>query len=145
MLVLLKADTLERLGQPEEPEPIEVDEETDVSRELRLPLHLERHLRRRSAAPPLAKRPVTLLELIDQLQQMAAQLDVVPSVSRKSRRSLSQKQAAKAIAHLAHDENLTETAAKLDSFLSQHWQELAAGKRLAEFRSVARVVDVIIC
>ena len=33
-----------------------------------------------------------------------------------------------AIAHLAHDENLTEIATRLEVFLSGNWQELAAGK-----------------
>lgn len=123
MLVLLKADTLERLEEPDEPEFTQ--EEIDTEQSTRLPLHLERHLRRRAAAPPPKKRPVTLCELIEQLQQMAAQLGEAPLRSRpKSSRSLSRTQAAKAIAHLAHDENLTEIAARLEGVLSHHWQDL---------------------
>ncbi len=129
MLVLLKADTLERLEELEEPLLDDVGEELDVTGETRLPLHLERHLRRRTAAPPPQKRPVTLAELIDQLQQMAAQLGETPSRSPAARsRSLSRTQAAKVIAHLAHDENLTDTAKRLEFLLSRHWQELAAEK-----------------
>jgi segregation and condensation protein A len=130
MLVLLKADTLGRLEEPEDPELIDADEEVDTENgETRLPLHLERHLRRRAAAPPPKRRPVTLQELIDQLQQMAAQLGEVPLRSRsKPPRPVSRTQAAKAIAHLAHDENLTEIATRLEAFLSRHWQEIAAGK-----------------
>jgi segregation and condensation protein A len=127
MLVLLKADTL---GRQEEPEDLERDdsEALEVGGQTRLPLHLERHLRRRAAAPPPKKRPVTLSELIDQLQQMAAQLGEAPLRTRpKQPRSLSRTQAAKAIAHLAHDENLTEIATRLDVFLSRHWQKLSAG------------------
>ncbi len=129
MLVLLKADTLERLGEPEEPELTDVDEQMDTAGETRLPLHLERHLRRRPAAPPPKRRPVTLAELIDQLQQMATQMGEAPLRSRSLRpRSMSRTQAAKAIAHLAHDENLTEIATRLEIFLYRHWQQLAAGK-----------------
>ena len=129
MLVLLKADTLNRLEEVEELELTDIDEEIDAAVQTRLPLHLERHLRRRPAAPPLKRRPVTLQELIDQLQQMAAQLGEPPLRSRSLRpRSVSRTQAAKTIAHLAHDENLTEIATRLEIFLSHHWQELAAGK-----------------
>lgn len=131
MLVLLKADTLRRLEEPEEIDLTELQEEIDTSAEARLPLHLERHLRRRRAAPPLKRRPVTLSELIEQLQQMAAQLGDgdSPVRSRALRpRPQSRSQAAKAIAHLAHDENLTELAMHLEGFISKHWQELSAGK-----------------
>ncbi len=130
MLVLLKADTLGRLEEAEDPELTDADEEVEAEKvETRLPLHLERHLRRRAAAPPPKRRPVTLQELIDQLQQMSAQLGEDPLRSRsKPPRSVSRTQAAKAIAHLAHDENLTEIATRLEVFLSRHWQELAAGK-----------------
>ncbi len=130
MLVLLKADTLGRLEEAEDPELTDADEEVEAEKvETRLPLHLERHLRRRAAAPPPKRRPVTLQELIDQLQQMSAQLGEDSLRSRsKPPRSVSRTQAAKAIAHLAHDENLTEIATRLEVFLSRHWQELAAGK-----------------
>ncbi len=128
MLVLLKADTIVHLQEPE-PELPETEEEVDGVGETRLPLYLERHLRRRRAAPPPKRRPVTLSELIEQLQQMAAQMGEAPvrSHSRQTR-SASRSQAAKAIAHLAHDENLTEIATRLEVFLSRHWQELSAGK-----------------
>ena len=129
MLVLLKADTLERLEEEEDLELADTDAENDAAFEARLPLHLERHLRRRPAAPPPKRRPVTLSELIEQLQQMATQLGEAPLRSRsKPVRSMSRTQTAKAIAHLAHDENLTEIATRLDTFLSGHWKEIAAGK-----------------
>jgi segregation and condensation protein A len=129
MLVLLKADTLERLEQQDEAELTEAEEQYEEGRETRLPLHLERHLRRRPAAPPPKRRPVTLQELIEQLQQMATQLGETPLRPRSTAsRPQSRSQAAKAIAHLAHDENLTETATRLESFLFRHWPELTAGK-----------------
>jgi segregation and condensation protein A len=129
MLVLLKADTLARQDEPEESEFTDVDDPLDSTVESRLPLHLERHLRRRRAAPPPKRRPVTLQELIDQLQQMAAQLGEAPLRPRSVRpRPQSHTQAAKAIAHLAHDENLTEIATQLETFLSRHWQKISNGK-----------------
>ncbi|NEQ65460.1 MAG: segregation/condensation protein A [Symploca sp. SIO1B1] len=128
MLVLLKADTLERLEEPEESESNE-EEELDTVGEARLPQHLERHLRRRPTAPPPKRRPVTLQELIEQLQEMAEQIGETPLRPRQRHpRSVSRTQAAKAIAHLAHDENLTETATRLEVFISRHWQELSGGK-----------------
>ncbi|MEO8893933.1 MAG: segregation/condensation protein A [Coleofasciculaceae cyanobacterium] len=128
MLVLLKADTLASLGEPEDLEIID-EEELDDGGGTRLPLHLERHLRRRAAAPPPKKRPVTLAELIEQLQQMAAQLGENSLKPRpKPTRAVSRTQTAQAIAHLAHDENLTEIAARLEVFLYRHWQQLSAGK-----------------
>jgi segregation and condensation protein A len=129
MLVLLKADTLKSLDEPEELDFIELEPESDVSTASRLPPHLERHLRRRRAAPPPKRRPVTLAELIEQLQQMAEQLGEAPKRSRALRpRPQSHSQARQAIAHLAHDENLTELAKRVEGFLSSHWQELSAGK-----------------
>src|SRR4028118_56492 len=44
MLVLLKADTLNRLEEVEELELTDIDEEIDATVQTRLPLHLERHL-----------------------------------------------------------------------------------------------------
>ncbi|MEQ8536513.1 MAG: segregation/condensation protein A [Coleofasciculus sp. D1-CHI-01] len=129
MLVLLKADTLQRLEEPDEPEDSDTSSEIDPTNEPRLPLYLERHIRRRTAAPPPKKRPVTLNELIEQLQQMADQLEATPTPIRSTRRqSLSRGQAAQAITQLAHDENLTDIAKRLEQFISGHWHEIAAGK-----------------
>lgn len=129
MLVLLKADTLEPQEEPEVLELTEDDQARDLNSTTRLPLHLERYLHRRLAAPPRKKRPVTLQELISQLQQMATQLGE-PSVPSRSRtpRALSRSQASSTIAHLAHDENLTEIATRLEAILSSNWQELSGGK-----------------
>lgn len=129
MLVLLKADTLERLEEPdelEESEELDGSEEIDGRADRGLPRNLERHLRRRSAARPPKRRPVTLPELIQQLQEMAVQLGENPLPSpKKGTRSTARSQAAR-IAHLAHDENLTEIATRLEEFLSRYWYELAA-------------------
>lgn len=127
MLVLLKADTL---GRPEIPDAnldsTDDEEAVDGLEGSQLPAHLERHLRRRPSAQPPQKRPVTLQELIDQLRQMTAELEEKPSRPRSRRpKPQSPTQAARAIAELAHDENLTETAGELDRFLTAHWPRLA--------------------
>ncbi|HBE16420.1 MAG TPA: segregation/condensation protein A [Cyanobacteria bacterium UBA11149] len=150
MLVLLKANTLESIDEEEEIEVEEVTEDLDGSGNTRLPLHLEQHLRRRTAAPPPKRRPVTLSELIQQLQEMAAQLEETPAPSRtKSHHSILRSQAAKAIAHLAHDENLTEIAKRLEVFFSRHWQKLSVAKdwlnldQLLEWWSVSTTESAI--
>lgn len=129
MLVLLKANTLESLEEVQEEEFTDLEDETDSLRESRMPLHLERHLRRRRAAPPAQRRPVTLSELIEQLQQMATELDETSSTKYSSRqqRSATRTQANQ-IVQLAHDENLTEIAKQLEIFLSCNWKKIAAEK-----------------
>jgi segregation and condensation protein A len=70
-----------------------------------------------------------LSELIEQLQQMATQLLETPTRSRTLRpRPQSRTQAELAIAHLAHDENLTEVALQLEAFIERYWHKLSAGK-----------------
>ncbi|MFW6359104.1 MAG: segregation/condensation protein A [Chroococcales cyanobacterium] len=127
MLVLLKANTLERLEEEEEAEEefLEMETEAEWGRERALPIHLERHIRRRPSAPPPRRRRVTLQELIEQIQQMAAVLESAPPRSRSPRpRPHSRRMAAKAIAQLAHDENLTEMAGQLEAFLALHLPQL---------------------
>jgi len=130
MLVLLKADTLGRPDVAEvEPDFIDPEAESEEGTGSQLPANLERHLRRRPTAQPLQRRPVTLQELIEQLQQMAEALEEKPLTSRHRRpRVQSRTQAARAIAQLAHDENLTETAGKLDRFLAHHCAQLTHGQ-----------------
>jgi segregation and condensation protein A len=130
MLVLLKADTLDLLQQEEpleeELELLDFDELPDGDRQLSLPLHLERHIRRRAAAPPPRRRKVTLQELIDQLEQISAELETVSASVSKSTTTYhrSRKETVKAIAALAHDENLTEVASLLEKFLSSNFPVL---------------------
>ncbi|MFB8791613.1 MAG: segregation/condensation protein A [Potamolinea sp.] len=129
MLVLLKADTLEPQEEPEVLELTDAEEASDDNGQTRLPLHLERYIHRRLAAPPRKKRPVTLPELISQLQQMATQLGEEPLRTRvRVPRALSRSQASSTIAHLAHDENLTEIASRLEALISRNWQQLSGGK-----------------
>lgn len=134
MLISLKADTLEALGEESESasEPdLELEEEAVTKR---LPQKLEHQIRRRGSAPPPKKRRVTLSELITQLQDLAAQIetDSVTPPSRRSR-SPSKRETAQMISHLAHNENLTELATELEQFLiarlglqekESHWMSL---------------------
>jgi segregation and condensation protein A len=141
MLVLLKANTLER-------EQIVDLEETTVQEDLEanawepgiLPAHLERHLRRRPAVIPLPRRPVTLGELIEQLQQIAATWEEkLPNPPKAKRpRNLSASEAARTVESLAHQEDITEIARELDNFLSHRWSELAAGQ---EWLSLDRLLE----
>lgn len=118
MLVRYKADTLERLEQtePEEPEaPEQIAAEQSLST---LPVALERHLRRRTAVPPLQRRRVTLAELIQQIQQIAQEIEADrPPQRLKRARPQSRREALQILSELAHQENLTELAAQLDHFL----------------------------
>jgi len=120
MLVLLKANTLERLENEEEEADLEdFDPDGLEAVERALPLHLERHIHRRPTAPPPRRRRVTLDELIEQIQEMAAVMEVASSQPRRERAlPKSRKAAAKEIAQLAHDENLTAVAVQLEQFLN---------------------------
>jgi segregation and condensation protein A len=141
MLVLLKANTLER-------EQIVDLEETTAQEDLEanawepgiLPAHLERHLRRRPAAIPMLRRPVTLGELIEQLQQIAATWEEKPPSPQKVKRprNLSASEAARTVESLAHQEDITQIARELDSFLSDRWAALAAGQ---EWLSLDRLLE----
>ncbi|MBD3882263.1 segregation/condensation protein A [Phormidium tenue FACHB-886] len=125
MLLLLKADSLARLEAPENP-PEEALLEPEEFGVASLPPNLERRIRRRATAAPVQNRRVTLQELIAQLNLMsAAMADPKPRrVLLKRPRPQSQRQAMKAIAQLAHQENLSEVAAALEQFLLEHWDAL---------------------
>lgn len=130
MLVLFKAETLAVTEEPaaEDIEQLYLD---DAAIGDGLPSPLEGCLQRRPTAAPKGRRRVTLTELIQQLELMA---EVVgrpqrPRV-RKIRRT-PRAQAAKAIAQLAHQENLSEMAAEIEQLLGQvgsgwQWIELDA-------------------
>lgn len=128
MLVLLKADTLDLFQTETEqvevlPEESELDAEFwEAEAELAnmrwrsLPANLEQHLRRRTSVRSLGKRRVTLPELIEQLEHIAAEIEALATNSRPKRSTSSRSAAVKAIAQLAHNENLTELALQLERF-----------------------------
>lgn len=122
MLVLFKADTLEKLSLETEEESLIDEEILGLEQELRtLPRYLENHIRRRTAAPPPRKRRVTLEELITQLQQIALEIETLPKVPivAPKPRLQSRREAVQLITELAHQENLTELAEELDFFLQR--------------------------
>ncbi len=131
ILLLLKADTLARSEIEEEPEELLEAEEFVPP----LPLHLERRIRRRATAPPAPNRRVTLQELIAQLNLMAAAV-AEPKPQRaniRRPRPQSRSQAIRAIAQLAHQENLSEVAAALAKFLDENWQAIHLEDQWCDF------------
>lgn len=127
MLVLLKADTLVRHELEQHEEVVEgddfFDDELDYSTD-ELPRNLEQHIHRRAVAPPPAKRQVTLNELIEQLEAIAAAMSEPSRVRNRRAKPHSKRDAVKAISQLAHQENLNEIADALNDFLENHWDDV---------------------
>jgi len=131
VLVGLKAEVLEASTFPPEPLFDDGDEGSDDPDDghaavVILPSRPERHLRRRPVAPPPLQRPVTLGELIRQLEDIAERLENDEGSARHRPRSrrYSERAAIAQVAGLAHREKLPETTAALSLFL-------AAGKGAA--------------
>ena len=129
MLVLLKADTLVRAEIDEAQAALEAEaffDDADDLVEMPLPRNLEQHLHRRAIAPPPERRQVTLNELIEQLETIAAVISDQPPRSRTRRaQPVPKRHAVRAITQLAHQENLSEIAGALEAFLNQYWDQLA--------------------
>ena len=126
MLVFLKADTLQKLEEEPEEEDFLPEEIVEVEGKRRLPIRLEKHIRRRPSAPPLRRRRVTLDELIGQIKEMAATLEENPSSSTSGRtRRHSRQEATRIVTQLAHNENLTEVASQLEQFLTFELPQLS--------------------
>ncbi|MEL6494844.1 MAG: ScpA family protein [Cyanobacteria bacterium J06623_7] len=139
MLVLFKADSLNQIE--EDLADIDADdffeEELFIDPERRtLPANLERHLRRRTSVRPVGKRRVTLQELIEQLEHIAAEIEAVATDGSPRRSKRSRSAAIKAIAQLAHNENLTELAAQLESFLHLNLPQLSADQDYVDWEQL---------
>ena len=129
VLVGLKAEVLEAATFP--PEPIQNDSfgfdfDDDgqgwlMNPGLEMPRRPERHLWRRPVAPPPLQRPVTLGELIRQLEDIAERIedDEGKIRSRHRPKRYSERAAIEQVAALAHREKLPETTAALSQFLLQ--------------------------
>ena len=139
MLVLFKADSLhlleEELLEIEEEEFFEEEYELESTRRS-LPANLEQHIRRRSSIQTVGKRRVTLQELIEQLEHIAAELEAAATDSSPRRSKRSRSAAIKAIAQLAHNENLTELAAQLESFLYLNLAQLAVDRDCVDWENL---------
>lgn len=134
VLVGLKAEVLEAATFP--PEPIQDDScgfdfDDDgqgwlMNPGLEMPRRPERHLWRRPVAPPPLQRPVTLGELIRQLEDIAERIedDEGQIRSRHRPKRYSERAAIEQVAALAHREKLPETTAALSQFLLQWPQAL---------------------
>lgn len=126
VLVSLKAEVLEaRTFPPEaafEEEAGELEPDWVGGAVIELPSRPERHLRRRLVAPPPLQRPVTLGELIRQLEEIAERLEQEEARPRQRQRSrrFSDRAVIEQVAALAHREKLPETTAALGRFLLQH-------------------------
>jgi segregation and condensation protein A len=130
VLVSLKAELLEASTLPPEPQ-LEDDFDADANGDGDgwttdpahvLPRRPERHLWRRPVAPPPLQRPVTLGELIQQLEDIAERLEQDGRQGQKRQRSrrFSERAAMEQVANLAHREKLPETTAALSGFL-RNW------------------------
>jgi segregation and condensation protein A len=135
MLLLLKADSLARLETDQEPNPTEEFLEDSIGIERPLLRNLEQQIRRRATAPPVQRRQVTLQELIAQLNLIAtAMADPKPRrVASRRPRPQSPSQAMRTITQLAHEENLSEIAVVLETFLANHWQQLGTDQDWLNF------------
>jgi len=134
VLVGLKAEVLEARTFPAEPieeDSLGFDVEADgqgwlLAPGVELPARPERHLLRRPVAPPPLQRPVTLGELIRQLEEIAERLEQGEGQGRQRQRSrrFSERAVIEQVAALAHREKLPETTAALSQFLLEWPQAL---------------------
>lgn len=138
MLLLLKANSIAQVDTtPETPEFLEDDLLDSMALGgSALPLNLERQLRRRAVAQPPQRRRVTLKELIEQLQIIAVALDEKEPRARIKRAKVPRAEAVKAIAALAHQENLSEMAVAIEEFFASHWAEVSKGQDWIDFELV---------
>ena len=128
VLVSLKAEVLEAQTFPPEPEleetfDAEFSDQGWLDPSFNLPRRPEKHLLRRPVAPPPLRRPVTLGELIEQLESIAEQLesDELDMRRRQRQKRFSNREAIAQVAALAHREKLPETTAALGLFLNE-WE-----------------------
>jgi segregation and condensation protein A len=141
VLVGLKAELLESATFPPEPlleDPFAAEDgEVWDPGALALPRRPERHLHRRPVAPPPLQRPVTLGELIRQLEDIAERLeqDGGEGRHRPRPRRYSERAAIAQVASLAHREKLPETTAALSRFLL-HWSPTAEGVEWVAFEAL---------
>lgn len=128
VLVGLKAEHLEKSNFPpatEEEDPLfYAGEDLDGAPSPNgvLPLRPERQLLRRPVAPPPLQRPVSLGELIRQLEEIAERLEQEDRRPRqRGGRRFSDRMAIAQVAALAHREKLPETTAALNRFIQTCW------------------------
>ena len=138
MLVLLKANSLSDIQTAYEQAALNDDMEElgseVVSDSLRLPTDFDKRLRRLPVALPPKARKITLEELIAQIEAIAEIVDRKPSKPSKRpiQGKVARRAAMKAIAELAHKENLSEMVAEIESYFLIHPDEEIEISALAE-------------
>ncbi|WP_019503007.1 segregation/condensation protein A [Pseudanabaena sp. PCC 6802] len=124
MLILLKANSLSQAQMAlEEGEAFEGEDPEFLQEgmQLELPYNFEQRLQRRPVALPPQQRRITLQELIAQLEAIAVLVDQKSDRKLKARQPKVNRQAAiRAIAKLAHKENLSEIIMDLDRYFAEN-------------------------
>lgn len=130
MLVLLKANSLSDMQSAYEQEANTDDEQGELDEEIvtdsmRLPTDFDKRLRRLPVALPTKARRITLEELIAQIEAISEIVDRKTSkpTKRPSQSKVARKAAMKAIAQLAHKENLSEMVEEIERYFLMHPDE----------------------
>ena len=130
MLVLLKANSLSDIqaayeqAETDSEDLEEIDAES-ISSALRLPTDFDKRLRRLPVALPPKARRITLEELIAQIEAIAEIVDRKTSkpAKRPTQGKVARRAAMKAIAQLAHKENLSEMVEEIERYFLLHPDE----------------------
>jgi segregation and condensation protein A len=130
MLVLLKANSLSDIqaayeqAEPDSEDLEEIDAES-IAGVLRLPTDFDKRLRRLPVALPPKARRITLEELIAQIEAIAEIVDRKTSkpAKRPAQGKVARRAAMKAIAQLAHKENLSEMVEEIERYFLLHPDE----------------------
>jgi segregation and condensation protein A len=124
MLILLKANSLSQAQMALEEGEAFAGEDPEFLQEelqLELPYNFEQRLQRRPVALPPQQRRITLQELIAQLEAIAVLVDQKSERKLRARQPKVARQAAiRAIAKLAHKENLSEIIMDLDRYFAEN-------------------------
>ncbi len=127
MLVLLKANSLSDIQSVYEQEDNPDDDLEDlesaiVADAMRLPTDFDKRLRRLPVALPPKARRITLEELIAQIEAIAEIVDRKTSkpIKRQMQGKVARRNAMKAIAQLAHKENLSEMVIEIERYFLLH-------------------------
>ena len=130
MLVLLKANSLSDIQAAYEQaetnsEDIEEIDAESIANALRLPTDFDKRLRRLPVALPPKARRITLEELIAQIEAIAEIVDRKTSkpAKRPTQGKVARRAAMKAIAQLAHKENLSEMVEEIERYFLLHPDE----------------------
>jgi segregation and condensation protein A len=130
MLVLLKANSLSDIQSAYEQAETDSEDLEEIDAELianalRLPTDFDKRLRRLPVALPPKARRISLEELIAQIEAIAEIVDRKTSkpAKRPTQGKVARRAAMKAIAQLAHKENLSEMVEEIERYFLLHPDE----------------------